>query len=551
MRGAWRLAVLGLLLVPGSATADPNPEIAGLYRDAAYEAYVAGEFDRAVSLAEIAAEFAQDRSDSHYVRGLALSAERALTLHAIDAAEAAIELDRWERFEPLHGRVLLGRLYNRVQRPDEAADLLRTAEERPDTPARLLSEYYYQLSYALHELDRDADRDRVLAPARDAFPNDPRFYSFYLRSEPFPSAEHRRELERLLDVAEPSDRPAVNELVYRYALAAPTESELAWALGQLRDGGWNDPAEALLIGSGESEAAVDVFLERDGFTNLGVYRRLRAIVDEPARLELQTAAGRFTGTSLHDTDDDGVWNERLTVSSGLVRRWERDADQDGRTEIEVEFGERFPQTVILRDADATVRLRFGQYPFVREAEVEVDGGREVFALRPRTLRYPVVESLPAAGPGFGSELSVADDMRGVERSDLVAGAIRIDLVRPDGTIAERSLLQGDSLRRTYRDDNGDGAWDHLLLNRGGFAVSGVRDLDGDGYHEVAEGYRDGRLVALAVDSNHDGHAELFEREDGISVREWDVNGDGRIDVREFTDWTDRVLREFPLAGQER
>ncbi|MFW5784454.1 MAG: hypothetical protein ACOCY8_08055, partial [Spirochaetota bacterium] len=76
-------------------------------------------------------------------------------------------------------------------------------------------------------------------------------------------------------------------------------------------------------------------------------------------------------------------------------------------------------------------------------------------------------------------------------------------------------------------------------------------LDGDGYYEVAEGYRNGRLVALAVDSDDDGEPEVFEREAGVPVREWDINGDGVIDVREFSWWTDEVIREFPLAEQRR
>lgn len=553
MRRAWRLAVLCLVLSPSMWAADePSTGIAALYREAAYDAYLESRDARSSELIEIALEFDPSVSDSHYVRSLIAARDRERTIEAIAAAEEAIERSDWRRFTPFHGRVMLARLYNLVGSYERAADVLARAVELPELSPGLLSDYYYERSVALDRLGRVPERDEALELARDRFPDEARFFRLLLRAEPFPSTDYRLEIERLLNAVDsPTSRPDLNELLYEYAVSAPTPAEKSWARRRLEERGWDDPAIALLRAEDDSQAALEAFSEHEGLSDYDVFRDLLRVIGGSGRATLRAAASEFDGVSLSDGNRDGVWDERIHVQAGLITRWELDRNQDGRVELEVAFNERHPRSVVRRDGGSMLVVRYGQYPFVTEAEITTEGGRELFVLRPRSLRLEAVQSLSPAGPTFGSEISLNDELRPVSRRQLMATAVRIDVLDDGEMVLERTYIQGGPLRRTYRDGDADGRWDHLLLNDGGVPESGVRDLDADGYYEVAEGYRGGRLVALAVDADDDGVPEVFEREEGYSVREWDLNDDGVIDVREFLDWTESVIREFPLAEQER
>ncbi len=554
MRRAWRAGVCCLLLaLPVAIGAQQDRDIALLYVEAAYDAYRDGRLERARRLSDVAREFAPASSDALYVAALLAAEDRSEIRSSIDLTARALQAARWQSFRETHAAVLAARLWNRVGEHEEAALLLGRTTLLPDTAAALRSSYYYERARALHELGREAERDAVLDLARDRFPDDPRLVWFMIRSEPFPSVEYRRELERLIRADASSEYgPDLDDLLFEYGMRAPVPQEAAWALSELDGRGWSEPRLALLELDLDAERAVDRFLARDGWTDYRTGRALLTRVETEYADRLGEAAREYTGMSVIDDDRDGVWNERIAVADGMVTRWERDADQDGQAEVDLSFAGDEPAAVRLAAPGVPpVDLEYGQYPFVSRASIGAEIGSELFVLRPRSVRLEALEELPSAGPVFGSVVELVDEPRTVERDELVSAAIRIDLVREDGTVAERTFREAGVARQIMRDGDGDGAWDHLLLSDGGFATSGVRDLDGDGYYEVAEGYRNGRLVALAVDSDDDGEPEVFEREAGVPVREWDINGDGVIDVREFSWWTDEVIREFPLAEQRR
>lgn len=559
MRRAWRAAVVCLMLLsPVTLFAQHDGEIALLYVEAAYDAYGEARFDRAGRLAAVAREFAPESSDALYVSALVAAEDRSTIRTAIELAGRAADAGTWRMFGEAAANVLRARLLNRVGAHQSAATfaaagVLEQTRLPPDTPAALRASTYYELIRALDALDRLAERDEVLERARDRFPDDPRFFGFVLRSEPFPSVEYRREIERLMDVGSASDfAPVLDELIFEYGMRAPVAQEASWALSQLDDRGWRDARVAVLWLDVDAERAVERFVDLDGWADYRTGRRLEQRLDAALAERLRERASAYDGVSLVDDDNDGIWNERISVERGTVVRWERDADQDGVNELDVVFDDEEPASVTVASPGApSVELEYEQYPFVGRATISAEIGSEVFVVRPRSLRFETVRGLPEAGPLFASDLAPLEDPRAVDRGELVSAATRIDLVRDDGTVAERTYREGGAARQVQRDGDGDGAWDHLLLTDGGFATSGLRDLDGDGYFEVAEGYRGGRLVALAVDADDDREPEVFEREPGVPVREWDLNGDGVIDVREFSWWTDSVIREFPLVERRR
>ncbi len=554
MRRTWGAVVVCLLLVPPAASGtEADRDIALLYVETAYDAYEEGRLDRARRLADVAREFAPESSDSLYLAALIAAENRRETRSAIELAGRAAERGAWRLFDQLHANVLRARLWNRVGEPEEADRILAETHLSPAMPADLRASSHFERARALDAMGREAERDGIVELAADRFPDDPRFFWFALRSEAFPSMEYRRRLERFLDIdARSSYGPDVDDLLFEYGMRAPVAKEAAWALEMLEEREWGEARIAELWLEVDPERALERFVELDGWSDYRTGRELLARLDEEAAERLLDRAKSFSGVSTIDNDRDGMWNERITADAGVIERWERDADQDGVAELDLELSGGEPASVRLASPGLpAVELEYEQYPFVSSARMSTEVGSEVFVLRPRSVRFETVVDLPASGPLFASDMALADAPRAIERSELVAASVRIDLQRDDETVFERVYREGGAAREILRDANGDGAWDHLILTDGGFATSGVRDLDNDGYFEVAEGYRNGRLVALAVDADGDGDPEVFEREVGVPVREWDLNGDGAIDVREFSWWTDSVIREFPVAEQRR
>jgi hypothetical protein len=189
-------------------------------------------------------------------------------------------------------------------------------------------------------------------------------------------------------------------------------------------------------------------------------------------------------------------------------------------------------------------LLYEEYPYVRTAERRVEGGIEQFLLRPRTLRFETVAEDTATGFALPSSTRLLDSVREVSLTELVRAGVRSDLVGAEGHVIERRIYESRELVHVMRDENGDGSWDHLITHRGGLATEGVRDIDADGLYEVAEGYRNGRLVAMAIDSDNDGLPEFYQELGSTPMREWDVNGDGRIDLREYAWWTGNVIKNY-------
>ncbi len=553
MRRTRQIAAVCLFLCSSSLLlAQSDSDIALLYVEAAEEALTGGDAERASQLMEIASEFAPESSDVLYLSASIDSLERDATISAIERAGSAVENGSWRRYSPLEGAVLLASLLNRTGRPRESTAVLDAAVVTPDASDDTVVDYYYESLRALQALGRGADADSLLLVARDRFPNDPRYYRFVIEGESSVSREHRLELERLIGATEVLRwESSMNALLFEYALRAPTEDEREWAMSRLTARDWGDARLAWLMLPETPDRAVSWFLAHDGLSDLLTYFELLDRLDSDNAGALRLSGSEFSGWSAADTDGDGLWNERVSVEEGALARWQRDMDQDGIVEMEVVFGAVEPTEVAIRDETLAVRLRYSQYPYLSSGEIATELGTEVFVLRPRSIRFEVMQPLASEGPRFDGASRLAGSVRRIGRPELMAASIQIDHIREDGTVAERVFNEAGTRSRILRDESGDGAWDHFMLTDGGLVISGVRDIDGDGYHEVAEAYRNGRLVAVAIDSDDDGVPEVFEQYERLGAREWDLNGDGRIDVREFSFWTDSVLREFPLSDQDR
>jgi len=246
---------------------------------------------------------------------------------------------------------------------------------------------------------------------------------------------------------------------------------------------------------------------------------------------------------------DGRWRERLVVQSGRLVSWDVDEDGDGVSETSVRFSGESPTSLVVANDEGFMELEYGLYPFVESASVALHSGTETFVLRPRAVELHAVTSLPVRGAALSS-LPTLTAVARPSVATLRQAAVRVDITDSSGTLVERRYHAAGDRVHLARDRNGDGQWDMVEVSSGGVPEQRAVDLDYDGYYEVLEGFRGGQRLVRAVDEDEDGVPELFQREIGVSVREWDINEDGRIDVREFEGWRASVVRDFPLLDQE-
>jgi hypothetical protein len=460
-----------------------------------------------------------------------------------------VDLDSWNVYGSPHALIELAQLYVQTRQPVSALDaLLQVDPDVPDFPDDLMADQQFLTVVALRDYGYSGDADEALLAARDRFPNDPRFFLIELTDEPIPSLRYREELERLIrNTSDHAD--ALLATVLRYAETAPTAAENAWAVDTYSAMGGDDPAIAIAAGRFSDATPVDLFLNLGGAARRDLLDRVTESAGDELDM-LTTALTAFTGIATVDDDSDGYWEERLTVDNGMVHRWEVDRNQDGVSELVVEFGAESPERVETMTELGPATVVYDLYPYVESVERRYMDGRLRTIVRPRSLRYAILDGLPDDGPRYDSAMSVrlpppALDIDAIDRT-----AIAVEELGPDGVVTERRYLQSGMVSRSVADTDGDGSWDRLTVMDEGEPSAALWDIDGDGYFEVAEGYVDGRLAMRAIDENDSGTPEIIEQYEE-DTREWDLNEDGTIDVREFDLWTRSVVGEFDFLGLNR
>ncbi|TVQ23675.1 MAG: hypothetical protein EA382_09510 [Spirochaetaceae bacterium] len=553
-----------VLIWTGSLSADPSPAIARLYVDAAHRAYVDGDSLRATHLLEPAFEFARSSSDLLFLSALIASERQETTAGAIELVRSALRSDTFGAYERLQALTLYGSLLNRTSRHALAADALSQARFTPRTASSTRSANERELVRALIGQRQTAAARRALDAARDRNPNDPELFRLQLSLETAATLNHRREVERFIRLPRDERQPgmivdrvggsqradsALARLLLEYALIAPNAAERRWAVDRYLDSGGDDPVIATVLLGDDYAAAVDLFVALDGFRSLDA---VDAVVNANSGVSarLSAAAMEFSGAAVRDADRDGFWEERVAVEGGLIVAFERDLRQDGVIDERITFRDGEVDTFEAVDEVVERTVRYGLYPFVESVRIRLPDSERHFVLRPRSLALRIVQQLPEGGPTILSGLSARDGVSVPVQSELERSATHVDDIRRDGTL-ERRFLEAGEVSFIARDSNGDGTWDHLLMAERGVPVSAVRDTNFDGRFDVTEGYRDGELVALAIDSTGDDAPDVFYGVDESAFVDWDLDGDGRIDVREYREWRGAVLRSFPLAGVNR
>ena len=543
----WRVSLTAVLMMVVAVSASGqratmNRDIAAIHVASAADAIAAGDDERAEALLNRAVETDSSFSDPRYLLATIASETQVRTSEAIDLLRTALVLGAWSRYSFDEASVLLAELYVRTGQNFDALEVLSAVDTAtPLFPESLLARVLLARIEALRGEERIDEADNELVRARDRFPDDPAFFLIELSDEPIPSLRYRDELNRLLRVSsEPGDALLAALLVY--AETAPTQSESEWAADQYEELGGRYPAIALARRRFVPTGSIDSFLALGGVSHPDLIARLGDL-DPDEQEQIDAAVAAYSGVATVDADRDGWYEERMDVSSGVVMRWDVDRNEDGQNEASVSFGRTLPASVSVTTDSGDSLVRYDRYPYVQSVELPRLGGAERLILRPRATTFMVVNGIPADGPRYGAGMSISAplpvfDLLAAERATTVT-----EELDADGLVRERRYLEEGVVVRVADDSDGDGRWDYLVVMDDGLPAAAVRDLDGDGYFEVSEGYERGRLVIRAIDENDNGTPEIVERRDESS-RNWDVNEDGEIDIREFTSWVDEVLGEF-------
>lgn len=538
-----------LVLLSAGVAADTgrlNSAIADLYVEAALDSRGTGDAAHALNLAETALVYDPASSDALYLRAVFLRVDQERTQEVLADLSSALVLNTYRSVSPSRAAIEYARALHRTRRSQDA--LLVLGDLNRDTPGfdlEFLADVHHLEAIAARAIGLHGQADLALEAGRRRFPDDPRFLFLELQREPEPSFRYRREIDRLL--GEGVESPDMGEVLLRYALTAPVESERLWASRRYVDMGGDDPAVLLAAPGLQGSAAVrQQFLQLDGLARRDVLLDLLDLELPELTEELLASAAEFTGVSRTDRDGDGFWEERVTLSGGAVTLWEVDRDQDGVIELALSFSGGEPDALQVSQ-NGGVRARYERYPWVRAVTVTEAGGTLEYIAEPFSLQIPVVAAVPFGGPVLSSPLEVARGFTGVDLRAALRAAARVLVRDHSGLVREERFLERGMTVRTRHDTTGDGMFDHLVVYRTGLPASALRDIDADGYYEVAEAYENGRISAVIVDEDDNGVPDVIEYGTGDGIREWDLDQDGTIDVREFGIWTDSVRLQFPFV----
>ncbi len=536
-------------LVAGADTTELNRGLSLLYIDAIENASI--NVAHALVLVESALEFDPTSSDALFLRAYLQRGIQERTTAVISDFEQALAVDNFASIDRNHAVVAYAEVLLRTRRPEDALTVLGGADlTAPDVDPRLVADALVVEARASVQRGNGVRANRAVADGRRQFPDDPRFFLLELESEQSPSFRYRRELDRLLRVG--ADGRSMEAAVLRYALTAPISSERTWAFETYLDIGGQDAAIVLaLAGSGEGDI-VETFTSLNGYDRRDVLLDVMEMVPGTVTLDaLLGDARQFSGLSHSDSDGDGFWEERVTVVEGFIERWEIDADQNGINEVEVVLHEGEPVQLTAEQPAGMVIAEYDSYPFVRTVTVPLPVGGSRHNLLPFAVRVPILVRLPIGGPSLESSLELPDGFVGLDLSAVILASASVQVRDSEERVVQNSSLEEGIVVRSSWDTNGDGAMDHLVVYRSGLPVTALRDIDGDGYFEVAEAYVEGRLSLMVVDEDDNGTPDVIEDAGGGGERAWDLDQDGVIDVREFGIWTDSVRREFPFLENNR
>ncbi|HOV38191.1 MAG TPA: hypothetical protein PLG79_05665 [Spirochaetales bacterium] len=460
----------------------------------------------------------------------------------VEALQKAIQNKNWQIYQEEPAIFLLAtRLLQRKQAV-QTLELLQGLTVKGEA----FPEYYYLMVQTYHLLAEGEKAAEFLQKGMSLFPKDPRFLKLYFRirgrATPGDSA--------LWDGVDSADPAYLDALVEYIEVLQDPEQKKLLAKEYFQRGG-RDPRVycALLEANGENlQEAWEGFKATGGLQRLELWERLfkKFTEGEPQKI-LQDELNSYTGWMARDRELDKYDEEHRRFLEGKLTFLSLDANQDGVIEIEADFLFEKPHRLrILLSSNEEREVFFSEYPQVERILIEQDTCRWEY-------RY-----------GF-QELSWKEGFFPLQTTVIPKGIVSIetDSIEPFLILALQKAFPYQKIEIC----NGGKRICKTLLSRGvivyfqeeqeiqpgksrkravsfsqGIPVYGFVDLDGDGYFDLKETYREGALeyVELVPQGSYPIYREYLEKQ----MKEWDFNRDGKIDAREYRSGRSTVVREF-------
>ncbi|MFQ3620060.1 MAG: hypothetical protein SNJ78_03840 [Spirochaetales bacterium] len=482
-----------------------------------------GQHQAALEFLEALLVQVPDSSDLLYLKSTLLKGE-------VDSLHKAIQFNNWKAYKDTQARFLLAERY---LLKGEADRCLRVLNDSPKE-VEALPEYWYFFAKGTY---LEGNRTRalgILEKGIQLFPRDPRLLTLYFRYKGHLSPGDSQ-LWEMVDIQSSYYLEALAEFIF---LLPPGNYKKELTKVYYDKGGKDPKVLYSLLLLEENEASfVTVwqdFRALGGLGRIDLWEGLFAqFTQGPIYNHLIKELAGYSGWIEKDAQYDGVVEERRKIQEGKITSLLMDFDQDGSWDLEIDFMGNVPQHIRVR-RKGWVHIYFLEYPRVEkivfqdeEIEQEYVYGWPPFLWEDGPLRF---EKEPVAISPLHSN--------SIERFFTLTfkqGNPNLKIEKYTKTGRIRKYLYSEGKLVSFLEEEPIRAGEvrrKKITFQDGVPLTGLIDLDGDGISDL-------RIVYSSKVGNVE-YVEFLVREKTVfreslpqGWREWDFNGDGKIDAREY------------------
>jgi hypothetical protein len=542
---AW--SALSLAYGQGASAGEGYASVARALFDEARQASGLGDWETAASCLDAAVSQDPGDADILYLGALA-AVKRGLPFAlALGGLDAALETGRFTYYSRRDASVLKAELLVRERRWGEALDALGApgADTTADSAYRLVRARALAGMGDARAFSAEIGEDLRRFPEESAFAR-----LFIAKAGKVPSSVQLRALGETIVGRLPRYAETDSELPVLAAPLLPDLQARRDAVLAYRAGGGKSAAatlRALEYGVIDESAASAELLSGSYPVALGDLVSLMALAGSPAgRDAVFSALSAWSGTILVDADSDDVFEGRFTLSKGLVTAWSSDSRQEGIVDRQATFAEGLPQGIRLSRGDIEIDVAYTTYPAVSSVSFVAMGERRSYAFGPEAFAFAPLAMRPFAGSGKSAiYVPYPVDIPDPSEGSCLAAALSVE--KSSGDSREVTMLEkGVPVSSTVY--KGDAVYSRRSYENGRPVLERV-DADGDGRFETERGFALGadgawEIAWLRTDQDGDGVFEYREQTVFPFLKEWDYDGNGSIDARQYQLADGSVRKEF-------
>ena len=501
--------------------------ISSLYSSYAYRLFLEEKYAEARALLEISEEYSAENSDALYMKGKLMYLERASVYDPLVYYIEALNIDNFFSFRKEDCIYDTVRLLLRLRLFPEALHFLVPLSERG-----VITEEFIVLK--LRSLLGAEKNQEALSLGRRGitiYPQSEELLKFLLRNDEKTSRETTNKiLSGHRDIIEDP------ELVLSLLAGIPDQELIQRILRIIPQ-----PLKTAGLFMEELKTVpriyyddIDKYLNLEGGMkkeNLILFNEL--LSDSALQGYLLWKLNDFTGDILYDSDIDGYPEERIVFVNGLPLEIMLDKNQDGLTEFHVLISEGVPKDVTVRHKGSIYQYFYGNYPEVTRSVIYTEKTMEILQITKGSLMFPLGQLdkslfVTPYSPSFPEEPSRANLLRHA----LFTDTYEIGSYQYPAEKWEKLL---DNSAQIASDLDKQGHYRAITIDREGIPQYTKRDFDGDGFYEVYELYREGKLVSRAFDGNGNGIPEYIVSFGNTVFEIWDFNEDWIPDCVSYID----------------